>query len=107
MPDEKVLGWCITNCTVDLGELYLLENRTLLSPRAVHSSYSVSEKAIINNRNGNGAMLSPCLTTTLRSMYVSTLTMMSLTILLLFMRLIAEYSLGGASYFPSMAMSST
>ena len=104
MPDKKVPGRWLTDCPVDLGELYLHENWSLLSPMSVHSYYSVLATAVIKNRNSTGAMLSPCLTTTLKSMYVSTLTMMRLTMLLLYMRLIAERSIGGAPYFSSMAM---
>ena len=104
IPDEKVPGWWLTNCPVDLGELYLRTNWALLIPRAVHSSSSVLTKAIIKNRNITGAMLSPCLTPTLNSMDISTFPMMRLTILLSYMRLIAERSLLGAPYFPSMAM---
>ena len=102
----KVPGRWLTNCLVDLGELSLHENWDLLSPMSVHSYYSVLAKAIIKNRNSTGAMLSPCLTTTFKSMDVSTFPMMSLTIILLYMCLIAEHSLGGAPYFPSMAMNS-
>ena len=105
-PDEKVPGRWLTNCLVDLGELYLRANWALLSPRAVHLSSSVSEKAIINNRNSTGAMLSPCLTPNFNSMDVSTFPMMSLTIPLSYIRLIAEHIHGGAPYFPSMAMRS-
>ena len=65
IPVEKVLGWWLTNCTVDLGELSLRSNWDLINLRAVHSSSSVSAKAIIKNRNSTGAMLSPCLTPTL------------------------------------------
>ena len=50
--------------------------------------------------------MSPCLTPTLNSIGVSTLPMLSLTMLLLYMRLIAEHSLGGAPYFSIMVMSS-
>ena len=104
IPDEKVPGRWLTNCPVDLGELYLHANWDLLSPRAVHSSSSVLLKAIIRNRNSTRAMQYPCLTPTLNSMDVSTLPMMSLTILLSYMCLIADHSLGGEPYFPSMAM---
>ena len=79
-------------------------NWALLSPRVVHSSSNVSAKAIIKNRNSNGDMLSPCLTPTLNSMDVSNFPIMSLTTLFSYMRLIDERSLGGAPYFPSMAM---
>ena len=65
IPVEKVLGWWLTNCPVDLGELSLRSNWALINTRAVHSSSSVSAKAIIKNRNSTGAMLSPCLTPTL------------------------------------------
>ena len=106
IPDEKVPGRWLTNCPVDLGELSLRANWALLSPRAVHSSSSVLEKVVIKNRNITGAMLSPCLTPTLNSMDIYALPMMSLITLLLYMRLIAERSLGSAPYFPSMAMSS-
>ena len=106
IPEKKVPGRWITNCRVDLGELSLRENWALLSPRAVHLSSSVLAKAIIKNRDSTGAMLYSCLTPTLKSMDVSNLMMMILTMILLYMRLIAECSLGGAPYFPSMAMSS-
>ena len=106
IPDEKVPVWWITNCPIDLGELSLRANWALLSPRAVHLSSSVSEKAIIKNRNITGAILYPCLTPTFNSMDASTFPVISLTIILLYMCLIAENSLGGAPYFPSMAMNS-
>ena len=70
-------------------------------------SYIILEKDIIKNRNSNGAMLSPCLTPTLKSMDVSTLPMMILTLILLYMRLIADHNLRGKPYFPSMEMIST
>ena len=57
IPDEKVPVRCLTNCPVDLGELYLNENWALFSLRAVHSSSSVSAKAIIKNRNSTGVIL--------------------------------------------------
>ena len=51
IPDEKVLGQWLTNVPVDIGELSLCKNWALLILRAVHSSSSVLEKAIIKNRN--------------------------------------------------------
>ena len=45
VPDEKVMGWWLTNCTVDIGELSLCANYALLNPRAVRSYSSVSAKA--------------------------------------------------------------
>ena len=102
--EDKLPGWWITNFPVDRGELYLRANWYLFSPRAVHLYSSVSAKAIIKNRNSTWAMLSPCFKPTLNSMDVSTFPMMSLTILLAYMCLIPEHSLGGAPYFPSMAM---
>ena len=106
IPDDKVPGLWLTNCPVDLGKLYLHANWDLISTRAVHSSSSVLEKSTIKNINITGAMLSPCLTPTFKSMDVSTLPMMRLHMLLLYMRLIAERSLGDAPYFTSMKMSS-
>ena len=105
VPYEKVTGWWFTNFLVDLGDLALRANWALLNPRAVHSSSSVLAKAIIRNRNSNGAMLSPCLTPNLNSMDVSILPMMILTTIFLYMRLIAKHSLGVAPYFPKLAMS--
>ena len=67
---------------------------------AVHSSYSVPEKSTTSNINIIGDMMYPFLNSTLKSMDVSILTMMRLTIILLYMRLIDENSLGGAPYFP-------
>ena len=106
IPDDKVPVQWLTNFPVNLGGLSLRENWSLLSPRAVHLPSSVSEKAIIKKRNSTGAMLSPCFTPTFKSMDVSTLPMVSFTILLVYMCLIAECSIGGAPYFPSMEMSS-
>ena len=106
MPDKKVPDWWLANCSVDLGEFYLHANWALIIPRAVHLSSSVLAKAIINNRNSTRAMLSPCLKPNLKSMDVSTLPMTSLNMLLLYMHLTAEHSLGGSPYFPSMEMSS-
>ena len=102
--DENVPGRWLTNCPVDLGELSMRANWAFISPRAVHSSSSVSAKAIIKNINSTEAMLSPCLNPNLNSMDVSTLTMMRLTTLFSYMLLIAERSFGGAPYFPSMAI---
>ena len=51
-------------------------------------------------------MLSPCLIPTLNTMDVSNLPVMSLTMLLLYICLIVERSLGGTPYFPSMDISS-
>ena len=106
IPDENVPGRWITSCPVDLGELSLRTNWVMISPRAVQSSSSVLAKAIIKNKNNTGAMLSPYLTLTLNSMDLSTFPMMSLTILLSYMCLIAERSLEGAPYFTSMAIRS-
>ena len=80
VPDEKVPVCWLTNCPVDLGEFSLRLNWALLGPRAVHLSSGVSENAIIKNRNSTGDVLSPCLTPVLKSMYVSTLPMMILTL---------------------------
>ena len=104
--DKKVPGNWLTNFLVDLGELYSHENWALLNLRAIHSSSSVLAKAIIRNRNSTMDMLYPCLTPTLKSMDISTLLMMILTIILLYMRFIYEHSIGGAPNFPSMEMSS-
>ena len=106
IPDKKVPGWWITNCPVDLGKLSLCANWDLLSRRAVHLSSSFLANSIVKNRNSISDMLYPCLTPTLKSMDVSTLPMMRLTMLLSYMRLIYERSLGGVPYFPSMAVSS-
>ena len=65
VPYKKVPVRWINNCPVDLGELSLCENWALLNPRAVHLSSSVSDNAIIRNRNSTRAMLYPCLTPTL------------------------------------------
>ena len=104
MPDEKVTGWWLTNFPVDIGELSLRANWDLLSPRAVHLYSIVSDNAIIKNINSTGSMLYPCLTPTLKSMDVSTLPIMILAMILLYIRLIDEHSLGGAPYFTSMVM---
>ena len=89
MSYNKMPCWWLTYCLVDLGELSLRANWDLLSTKAVHSSSGVLEKAIIKNRNFTGAMLSPCLTPTLKSMDVSNLPMMRLNMFLLYMRLIS------------------
>ena len=104
MTYEKVPGQCLTNFPVDLDELSLRENWVFLSTRSVHLYYSVSAKAIIKNINITGAVLSPFLTPTFNSMDFSTLLMMSLNMILLYICLIAEHSLGVAPYFSSMAI---
>ena len=83
VPDKKVSGQWLTNCPVDLGELYLFYDWDLLNPRAAHSSSSDSKKSIIKNRNSTRNMLSPCLTPILKSMDISTLPMMIFHMLLL------------------------
>ena len=55
----KLAGWWLTNFPVDLGELSLCENWALINPRTVHSSPSVSAKAIIRNINSTGDMMTP------------------------------------------------
>ena len=105
VPDKKMPGRWLNNCLVDLGEFSLRANWALFSPRAIHSSSSVLVKVVIKNRNSNEAMMSPYLTPNLKSMDVSTLPMMSMTMISLYMRLIDENCIGGAPYFPSMAMS--
>ena len=82
VPDMKVTGWWLIIVLFDIDELYLRENCALLSPRAVHSSYNVSEKAIIRNRKRTDAMFLPCLTPTLKYMAVSILPIMSWTTML-------------------------
>ena len=105
--EEKVPVRWLTSCQVDLSELSLIANWALLSLRAVHSSSTDLTKATIKNINSTVAMLYPCLKTTLKLMDVSTLSRMILTMLSMYMCSIAEHSLGGASYFPSMEMSSS
>ena len=82
VPDDKVPGCWLTNFPFVLGALSLCSNLALLNLTDVHSSYSVSEKAIIKNRNITGSVMSTCLKPTLKSMDVSTFSMMSFTILL-------------------------
>ena len=79
MSDVKVPGRWIYSSPVDLGEFSVHADWDLLSLRAVHLSSSVSENAIIRNRNRTGSILYPCLKPTLKSMDVSILPMMSLT----------------------------
>ena len=97
--------WWLTNCPVDLGELSLCANWDFINYRSVHSSSCVLEKDIIKNRNNTVAIMSTCLTPTLESMDVSILTMIILTTFLSYINFLAEHSLGGAPYFPSMEMS--
>ena len=105
VPDVKVPGWWRTNCLVNIFKLSLHANWVLIDPRAVHLSSSVSDKVIIRNKNSTGAMMSPCLIPTLKSMDVSILPVMSLITLFSYVRLMAEHSLGGVRYFPNVEMS--
>ena len=98
VPDKKVLGTCLTKCLVDIGEFSLCANWALINPRAAKLYSGVMKKATIRNINSNGTMLSPCLKSTF-------LPMTTLNKSLLYMRLIANHSHGGATYFPSMTMS--
>ena len=99
--------WWLTNCPVDIGDFSSHKNWALLNPRAFHLSSSVLENAIVRNRNSSGDVISPCLTPTLKSIGVSTLTMMNVTTLFLYMRLIAEHSLERDQKILNMAMSNT
>ena len=96
----KVTGLRITSCPVDIGELSLYANLYLLSTRAFHLSSRVLENSIISNRNSTWDMLSTCLTPALNSMDVLILTVMILTKLLSYMRLISEHSFGESHIFP-------
>ena len=100
MPDKKVPGRWLNTCPVDLGELYLHVNLALLNTRAVHSYYSALSNAIIRDINSTKAILYPFLTPNFKSMDVSILPMMILTTLLLYMRLIAQHSLGVRHIYP-------
>ena len=64
----------VTGC---IGEFYLHANCYFLSPVAVHSSSSVSSKAIIRNINRTGAMLLHFLTPTFKLVAFSILPIMS------------------------------
>ena len=64
VPDDKVPGWWLTNCTFDLGDLSLHTNLYLLNPRAVHSYSSVLAEAIIRNINSTRSMMYHFLTPT-------------------------------------------
>ena len=105
-PDKKVPGPWLTSYPVDIGELSLRENWALLSHRTVHLSSSVLENTIINNRNITRDMLYPCLEGTLKWIDVYTLPIMRLTMILLYLCLIADHSIGGAPYFTNMTMTS-
>ena len=78
--DVKVPGWWLTIFPVDHSGLSLRTNWSLINPRAVHSSSRFLAKDIIRNRNNTRAMLYPCLTPNLKSIYVSILPMTILTI---------------------------
>ena len=97
---EKVPGQWLTNCPVDLGKLSLRENWDFLNPRDVHSFSSDLAKAIIRNRKITGAVLSTCLTPTLKSMDVSILPMMIFTIIFSYVHFISEHSMGVRHIFP-------
>ena len=98
--DKKMTARCLIFCLVELDEVSLCENWDLVNPRTIHFSFSVLAKAIVNNINSTGSMMFPCLTPTLKSIYVSILMMMSLTTLLSYMSLIVDHSVGGTPYFP-------
>ena len=91
----RVSGRWLTGCPVDIGELSMCANWGFKSPKSVHLSSSVLEKAIIRNINSTGGILLPCLAPTLKLMAVSIMPMMSWNALFLYMRLFAEHSLGG------------
>ena len=59
---------------------------------------TVSAKAIMRKRESTGATLSPCFTPTSKGIEVSILPIINLTLLLLYIHLIAEHSFDGQPY---------
>ena len=69
-PKLKDFGLWLIIWTVERGESLCLENMALVSPFLSIFS-NVSENSMMINRKRTGAMLSPCLTSTLKGMEVS------------------------------------
>ena len=66
----KYYGLCLAIWPVEIGELLCIENVDFLSPLHVHYFSNASENSMMRDRNITGAMLSPCLTTTLKGIEV-------------------------------------
>ena len=81
----------------DRGELLCRLNLIICKPFLTHSFYSVSSNSIMMNRKRTGVTLSPSFTPNLKGMDMSIFPSISLTLLSVYILLIAEHNLGGAN----------
>ena len=99
VPCEKFFaGWLVT-LLAECGELVCRLNSIFLIPCLSHSCSITSANAITQNRKSTRATLSPCITPTSKGMDVSIFSLINLTMLLLYILLIAEHNFGGQPYF--------
>ena len=87
----------------DLDDLSLRRNWSLWRSCLIHYFSRVSEKSMMTKRKSTSAMLSPCLTETLKGMEVSILPIINITKLSLYILTIADRNLGGQPYLPKIA----
>ena len=83
----------------DLGEMLCGLNLILCNPFLDYSFSSVSANAIMMNRQKIGETLSPCFNPALKVMDMSIFPSISLTLLSVYILLVAEHFLGGKPYF--------
>ena len=87
----------------DWGELLCRLNLIIFKSFLTHYISVVYENAIMMNRKSTGATLYPCFTPTSKVMEMSIFPIISLTLLSVYIILIAEHNLGGQPYFFSIS----
>ena len=91
-------GWLVI-IPEDWGEFLCCLNLIIFKPFLTHYFSIISTNAIIMNRKSTGAALSHCFTPTSKGMDMSIFPIISLTLLSVYILLIAENNLGGQPYF--------
>ena len=99
VPWENVFAWWLVILPEDWGELLCRLNLIIFKSFITHYFSIVSANAIMINKKSTGAELSSCLTPTSKGMYMSIFYIINLTLLSMYILLIAEHNLGGQPYF--------
>ena len=105
-PELRDSGFGMTIRTVERDKLLCLENVAFVNPFLVHDFSNVSENFMIRNGKITVAMLSYCLTTTLKGMDVSILPIIRVTTVFLYILLIVENNRGGSAYLDGIVIRS-
>ena len=103
-PELKYFVLWMTICPIERGDLLCIENVSFVSPFLAHYFSNVSEISMTIHRKRTEAMLSRCLTHTLKGPNVSKFPIISLTKLCSYILMIAEQKRGGAPYLTRIAI---